>query len=56
MPHDASDLATYVNTWIELRRKDKTIATLFDQWILGKAAKQQKPRWSVIRDVFHWVE
>jgi hypothetical protein len=42
--------------WVSLRRKDGTMQEYYDHWILGKTAGAQKPRWSVIRDVLHWVE
>jgi ABC-type amino acid transport substrate-binding protein len=46
----------FVDTWIELQRRNGTIADLYSHWILGKNAEKHKPRWCVIRDVFHWVE
>lgn len=48
--------AQFVNTWIELKRRDGTIDALYGHWILGKHAVKREPRWSVIRDVLHWVE
>ena len=50
-----SALTDVVNTWIELKRKDGTIDELFAHWILGEDNKPREPRWSVIRDVLHWV-
>lgn len=49
-------LAEFVTAWVELKRKDGTIGGLFDRWILGRASEASAPRWSVIRDVLHWVE
>ena len=43
---------TYVNTWIELRRRDGTLDALYRHWILGQNAVPSKPRWSVMRNVF----
>jgi len=48
-------LATVVNTWIELKRKDGTIEALFAHWILGRDASVRKPRFSIVRDVLHWI-
>ena len=53
--HDEA-LATLVSTWIELKQKDGTIDQLFAHWILGRDAVVKEPRWSVIRDVLHWVD
>ena len=50
------ELVSFINTWIELKKKDKTIATLYDYWILGKNAVPKPPRWSVLRNVLHWVQ
>ena len=48
--------ASFVNTWIELKRRDGTIDALYRHWILGSDAIVRQPRWSVIRDVLHWVD
>ena len=53
--HD-QPLANMVNTWIELKKRDGTIAALYDYWILGRNAAPKEPRWSVVRNVLHWVE
>lgn len=46
-------LVDFVNTWIDLKKKDRTIAALYDYWILGRNAAEQEPRWSVMRNVLH---
>jgi hypothetical protein len=48
-------MVDFINLWIDLKKKDKTIARLYDYWILGKHAVPEVPRWSVIRNVLHWV-
>ena len=47
--------ATFVNTWIELKRKDGTLDRLFRYWILGQNAAPKRPRWAFGRDVLHWL-
>lgn len=44
-----------LNTWITLLKMDGTIDRLFDHWMLGKNAGPNAPRWSIMRDVLHWV-
>ena len=46
----------FVNTWIELKRRDGTIDALYGHRILGKQATKREPRWSVIRNVLRWVD
>jgi ABC-type amino acid transport substrate-binding protein len=50
------DFAAFLNTWIELKRRDGTIDALYNHWILGKQVGKRQPRWSIMRDVLHWVE
>lgn len=52
--HDV-EWARLVNTWIELKHRDGTLDTLYQHWILGRMAEKPAPRWSVIRNVLHWV-
>ena len=47
--------AGFVNVWIELKRRDGTIDTLYRHWILGQDAQEKRRRWSILRDVLHWV-
>ena len=49
-------LARLVNTWIALKRKDGTLDATYRHWILGQDATPARPRWSIVRDVLHWVE
>jgi Na+/H+-dicarboxylate symporter len=46
----------FVNTWVELKRRDGTIDKLYRHWILGQDAVKTQPRWSVVRNVLHWVD
>jgi Na+/H+-dicarboxylate symporter/ABC-type amino acid transport substrate-binding protein len=49
-------LAQFVNTWIALKRKDGTFDAAYRHWILGHNAAPGRPRWSIVRDVLHWME
>ena len=56
LPRDEPGVASFIDTWIELKRRDGTLDALYRYWILGLGADRQPPRWSIIRDVLHWVE
>ena len=45
----------YVNTWVALKRRDGFIDRLYEHWILGRTVAVRAPRWSIVRDVLHWV-
>ena len=46
----------YVDVWIELKKRDGTIDALYRHWVLGQDAVSRTPRWSVARDVLHWLK
>jgi ABC-type amino acid transport substrate-binding protein len=45
------EFARFLSLWIELKKKDGTIQSLYDHWILGRNAQQPKKRWSVLSNV-----
>ena len=49
-------LAAFVNTWIALKRKDGTLDATYKYWILGQDSAPRQPRWSIVRNVLHWME
>ena len=48
--------AHFINTWIELKRRDGTVDALYGHWVLGKQSVKRTLRWSIMRNVLHWVE
>ena len=56
LPLGETEWQTTVNAWVELKRSDDTVRSLYDYWILGQGAETQQPRWSVIRDLLGWVD
>jgi Na+/H+-dicarboxylate symporter/ABC-type amino acid transport substrate-binding protein len=56
LPRRDRELADFINLWLELKKRDRTIQSLYDYWILGKNAVPPQPRWSVVRNVLHWVK
>ncbi|WP_028773950.1 cation:dicarboxylate symporter family transporter [Shewanella waksmanii] len=49
-------LQSFMNSWLELQKSSGYVDKLYNYWILGENAKPKQPRWSVIKDVLHWVE
>ena len=50
------DLANYFNAWLAGAKNQGVIDTLYRYWMLGQVDKTKPPRWSIIRDVLHWVD
>ena len=46
----------FLNTWIDVMKRDGTIDDLRDYWVYGKDAQPRQPRWSIIRNVLGWVD
>ncbi len=57
VPKDEEELTDFLEVWISLKKKDGTIASLYNYWVLSQG-DIQKPthRWSIIRNVLHWVK
>ncbi len=56
LPRGDRELVDFINVWLELKKRDRTIDGLYDYWILGKNAVPKQPHWSVLRNVLHWVQ
>jgi ABC-type amino acid transport substrate-binding protein len=50
------DFRSFLDTWLLLKREDGTLERLRRYWIAGIDDRARTPRWSVVRDVLHWVE
>jgi Na+/H+-dicarboxylate symporter len=46
----------FLDLWVDLKRAEGFVDRLRDHWILGRTALIKRPRWSLIRNVLHWVE
>jgi ABC-type amino acid transport substrate-binding protein len=46
-----TDLANYLNAWLNIRRSSGKIQQVYDYWILGKGSKAQIRRWSVMDNI-----
>jgi ABC-type amino acid transport substrate-binding protein len=49
-------LALTMDAWIVEERAQGTVDNLYRYWMLGDVRSAEAPRWSVIRDVLHWVD
>jgi Na+/H+-dicarboxylate symporter len=56
VPKGDIEMMEFVSNWIDLKRKDGTVDSLYEYWMLGGVTKPNRPRWSVIRDVLGWVD
>ncbi|MDJ0846348.1 MAG: cation:dicarboxylase symporter family transporter [Crocosphaera sp.] len=55
LPYGEVGLREVVNAWLELKRQDGTMRSLYDYWVQGKTESVEPPRWSIIRNVLGWV-
>ncbi len=45
-----------ISRWVQMTRQSDDYHRIYDHWILGKTPQSERPRWSVIRDVLHWID
>jgi ABC-type amino acid transport substrate-binding protein len=56
VPKGDAEMIEFVSNWVDLKRKEGSVDTLYDYWMVGGAVESKKPRWSIIRDVLHWID
>lgn len=56
LPKGDSEFRLYVNSWLQLADSTGEINKAYKTWILGQQTTLKEPRWSVIRNVLHWVD
>jgi Na+/H+-dicarboxylate symporter len=56
LPKEQQAYTQFMNTWLNLKKDNGYLDTVYDFWILGENPKADKPRWSVIRDVLGWQD
>jgi len=44
-----------LNNWLIMEKDAGLQQDEYDYWVTGKTAVEKKPRWSVVRNVLHWV-
>jgi Na+/H+-dicarboxylate symporter/ABC-type amino acid transport substrate-binding protein len=52
---DNGELARFISSWVDVTTRDGTVAELYDHWIVGRAPGDRERRWSLARDVLHWI-
>ncbi len=50
------EFSEYLDDWVATHQQIGTFQRAYDYWILGEGAKQKRPRWSVVRNVLHWID
>ena len=45
----------FLNNWLTIEEESGLQQDEYDYWITGKDAVPKQPRWSVVRNVLHWV-
>ena len=56
LPQHDDAWKSFVDTWLALHQRDGAITTLIDHWVFGKSLAPPTRRWSVVRNVLHWVD
>ena len=54
LPLGADRLTDLVNEWVVFAANEGMVERAYGYWILGQGAVDDRPRWSIIRDVLGW--
>lgn len=55
---DSPKFLNYLNQWLELKTNQGFAENQYNLWVKGKTeiAAPQEKRWSIVRDVLHWIK
>jgi Na+/H+-dicarboxylate symporter/ABC-type amino acid transport substrate-binding protein len=53
---DEDSLLNLINYWIKMEEEYGGLNDKYNYWILGEGAHQKQSRWSVVKDVLHWID
>jgi Na+/H+-dicarboxylate symporter/ABC-type amino acid transport substrate-binding protein len=56
MPVGAAELQRYVDAYLQLKVRDRTIEGLFAHWFEGRTPSRKRSRWSIVRNVLGWID
>ena len=49
------DWASFLNNWLILKTQSGFEQRMYNYWIAGENPSERPPRWSVLRNVLHWI-
>jgi len=51
-------LLSFLNSWLKLKKNEGFTQKQYNLWILGQTEceEEREPRWSIIRNVLHWID
>ncbi len=52
----AVDWASFLNNWLVLKEQSGFKTRMQRYWIDGESPRERPPRWSVVRNVLHWIQ
>ncbi len=56
LPKGDFEMVGFISNWVDLKRSEGTTDQLYQYWMLGGVTTTKEPRWSVVKDVLHWID
>ena len=56
IPSGSYDWGSFLNNWLLLKEQSGFNSRMYHYWIEGQSLQTRPPRWSIIRNVLHWVD
>ena len=56
LPLSDDTFGRFVGTWIQTSIPLGVMEQAYQHWVLGRETATHQPRWSIVRDVLHWVD
>jgi hypothetical protein len=56
MPPNSPELVRFIDQWLDLQKASGFEQRMREYWLQGKPRLDDQPRWSIMRNVLHWVD
>ena len=56
LPEHDDGWKAFIDTWLDLHARDGAMQSLVDHWVFVRSFTPPARRWSVVRNVLHWVD
>lgn len=57
-PAHSERFIAFINLWLKLKKNEGFTQEQYNLWVLGKTKNRahEEPRWSILRNVLHWIQ
>ncbi len=56
IPATSVNLDSFLNNWLKIKEESGFKQEMLNYWIIGQVPEKKTPRWSILRDLLHFID